>query len=298
MLEKLNIAMERTNKIDMNMMRNYSSVFSRRVFSDIINYDDYSHLNAVINLYDIANKRKVETYYDIMRYLYKSIAKYYRCEYVYKNEVINNLLLKEYSKTGTIAINEFRVLDSIVDLAMFNGVSKAFEIKTEYDTKKRLSHQLETYSRLFEECYLVIPKELLEQYKSCIGQNVGIIVLYTERGKIKLSEVRPAAKNVIDSDVLIHSIRTCEYKNIIKDHFGYLPAVSCYEMFDECKKMLKEIPTDILQKLFIAEIKKRKNISGILNNIPVEIRQMCLSLNLTEKQSKVLGTKLNIQITM
>ena len=127
---------------------------------------------------------------------------------------------------------------------------------------------------------------------------MGIIVLYPERGKIKLSEVRPAAKNVIDSDVLIHSIRTCEYKNIIKEHFGYLPAVSCYEMFDECKKMLKEIPTDILQKLFIAEIKKRKNISGILDNIPLEIRQMCLSLNLTEKQSKVLGTKLNIQITM
>lgn len=286
-----------TDYTTIEQWRSYSSIFSRNVFSDIIEYDDYTRLNTIFTRYD-SSKEHCSTYFDYIKYTYKTIARNYRCEYIYKNEIINKLLLKEYGTKNTVAINEFRVQNSIVDFALFNGESKAFEIKTEYDTKKRLSRQIQDYSQLFQKCYIVIPKELHHEYAGCISENVGIIVLYTERGRIKLQEVKKAITNDhIDSEVLMRSIRTGEYKNIVTQYFGKLPNVSCFDMFDKCQELIAQIPQEALQTLFLSEIKKRANNTGLLKSLPPEIRQIGLSLNLSKRQSEELLKKLNQLIT-
>ena len=264
-------------------LRSYSLVFSRNVFSDILNYGDYSKLNILIERYD-KNKKKL-TYYNYIKYLYKTIAKSYRCEYIYKNEIISNLLLKEYGTKNTIAINEFRVNKSIVDFALFNGESKAFEIKTEYDTTQRLEQQLNDYTKFFQKCYVVIPDKFLKSYENYLPSNIGIIILYTENRNIKFKEIRPAEKNKqLDRDILMKSIRASEYKNIVLQHYNKLPEVSCYELFDECKKLIKKIPDNDLYSLLLSEIKKRKNNTDILNKVLPEIRQISLCLNLNQKK--------------
>ena len=274
-------------------LRSYSSIFSRAVFSDIIEYNDYSRLDTMRKRYD-ADKNSFNTYYDYLKYIYRIIAKYYRCEYVYKNEIINKLLIKQYGTTNTIAINEFRVRNTIVDLAMFNGKSKAFEIKTEYDTKKRLGHQIDSYTKLFQECYIVVPMEVVEEYKKVIPNNVGVIGLMYERGRIKLQHVKDATDNEkIDTYILMRSIRTSEYCNIVKSYYNYIPNVSCFELFDKCEELIAQIPTKDLQRLFLAEIKKRNSNTSLLGAFMTEIRQMCLSMNLNKKQYEILHQRLN-----
>ena len=279
---------------EIDRLRGYSSAFSRSVFSDIMEYDDYSRLDTLFKRYD-SERLKEKTYFDYLKYAYRTIAKHYKCEYVYKNEIINKLLLKEYGTQDTIVINEFRVQNSIVDFALFNGESKAFEIKTEYDSRKRLDSQIQDYAKLFQKCYIVIPESLQQQYKECtLNKNVGIIILLTENGNIKLKEVRKAIANKrVDVDVLMRSIRTNEYKNIVSEYFGKLPNVSCFEMFEKCQKKIKQIPQKDLQKLVLDEIKKRKTNTQFLIKYPKEIRQMCLSLNLTWEQYVSLSEKLN-----
>ncbi len=290
--------MIRTDYTKMERLRSYSSIFSRRVFSDIIEYDDYTRLNTLFNRYD-ASKDQFCSYFDYIKYIYRVIAKEYRCEYIYKNEIINKLLIKEYGTKNTVAINEFRVQNSIVDFALFNGESKAFEIKTEYDTKKRLEHQIDNYSKLFQKCYIVIPEESYQQYNDSISENVGIIVLIREKGHIKLNERKAATKNQnIDPHVLMRSIRAEEYRNIVTEYFGYLPNVSCFEMFDRCQEMIEKIPQQDLHGLFLKEIKKRTNNTRLLRTFPSEIRQICLSLNLDRKQSDSLLKKLDRIIMM
>lgn len=285
--------MIRKNYTEIERLRSYSSIFSRSVFSDIIKYGDYTRLHILLKRYNDSSK-KFQTYLDYIKYAYHTIEKKYRCEYVYKNEIISKLLIKKYGTKNTIAINEFRVRNSIVDFALFNGESKAFEIKTEYDTQKRLEHQIGEYSRLFQKCYVVIPEKFLVEYEDCIPNNVGIIVLIVNKGKIQLEEKKKALPNEeIDIDVLMRSIRTSEYKNIVKNYFGNLPEVSCFEMFEECKSLINKIPQSELNKLFLMEIKKRKNNTLILKSMPIEIRQICLSMNLDSKQSDILLDKLN-----
>lgn len=235
----------------------------------------------------------IESYYDYLLYLYKYIAKCYRCEYVYKNEIINQLLLKAYGTRDTIAFNEFRIGNSIVDFAMMNGESKAFEIKTQFDTPRRLSKQMEDYTKVFNKCYIVVASEDIGYYENLVEPGTGIIELYYDRGRIKLNEYKHAIMNsVLDSDILMGCLRTQEYKNLVFSYDGYLPNVSEYEMYEACKARIKQIPSAELNKLFLCEIKKRKNATSKLKDVPKELRQICLSLNLSDKKRFELANQL------
>lgn len=261
-------------------LRSYSMAFSRSVFSNLLLYNDFSRLDAIIRMHDTPNDGVV-TYWDYIRYMYRAIKKNYRCEYVYKNEFLTRLLIKKYGTKHTIAINEFKVSRSIADIALFNGESKAFEIKTEYDTQKRLKSQIGNYEQLFDKCYVIIPENALSQYLKVVPNNIGIIILRPEKNSIILEEWREALYNdYINVDILMRSLRTQEYKNIVLNYYGKLPKVSCFQMFDECSSLLKEIPTKLLKNLFIQEIKHRSSITSSLNKIPYELRQIGLCMNL------------------
>lgn len=274
-------------------VRSYSSVFTRKVFSDIIDYHDFSHLNWLYATYD-QHQKEIESYSDYLLYLYNYITKFYRCEYVFKNEIINQLLLKTYGTKNTIAFNEFKIGNSIVDFAMMNGESKAFEIKTHFDTSRRLSKQMEDYKKVFNKCYLVIASEDLGYYESIIEPTTGIIELYYCRGRIKLNEYRHAVKNSeLDSDVLMRCLKIQEYKDIVLSIDGHLPNVSEFEMYNACKARIKQIPLDRLNELFLYEVKKRKNITSKLKEVPKELRQIYLSLNLSEKERSELTNQLS-----
>ena len=49
---------------EMERLRSYSSIFSRSVFSDIIEYDDYTRLNILLERYNNSQKH-FQTYLDL-----------------------------------------------------------------------------------------------------------------------------------------------------------------------------------------------------------------------------------------
>jgi len=123
---------------------------------------------------------------------------------------------------------------------------------------------------------------------------------FTERSKkVKLRELRKAKENyTLDSDTLIRSIRTSEYKNIVKHYYGELPEMNSFTMFTTCKEMMQAIPSDQLQQLFIDEIKKRKSNTSIITLFQEELRQLFFAMNLTEKSFKELDCKLSKHINI
>jgi hypothetical protein len=292
------MSLNNDNKV-LTKYRSYSSIFSSTSFVKLLQYDDYSFIDAKIKRYDFSKIGKnINTYYDYIQYVYHQLQKQYKNEYIYKNTFINSLLLEKYGVRNTVAINEFRVGNSIADIVMFNGTSKAFEIKTELDSDKRLNAQLTDYSKIFRECYVITHESLIEKYlkeDDCIG-----IIEFIEHPKsVEMREVRKAKENkTIDSETLIRSIRTSEYKNIIKRYYGELPEMNSFTMFETCKEMMKYIPTDLLHQLFIDELKKRKSNTYIIEMFHKELRQLFFAMNLNEKSLKELECKLNKPINL
>ncbi len=117
---------------------------------------DLGFIIARIKQYDANNyiNGEFSTYLDYIEHVYKAMGEKYRNEYYYKNSFIDKMLIAQYGIKNTIALSEFKVGNSIADLVMFNGVSKAFEIKTELDSKTRLKGQINDYSKVFNECYI------------------------------------------------------------------------------------------------------------------------------------------------
>ncbi len=280
--------------VTLDKMRSYSSVFSSTYFSRLLQYDDYTFIDIKIVRYDLSKIGKsIKTYYDYIRYIYNQLRKHYRNEYIYKNTFINELLIDTYGIKDTVAINEFRVGNSIADIVLFNGTSKAFEIKTELDSDKRLSGQLADYNKVFKECYIITHETLIDKYLKA-DESIGIIELVENPISLKMREVRPAKENhEIDSETIIRSIRTIEYKNIIKQYYGDLPEMNSFNMFNICRELMKKIPVEQLNTLFIEQLKKRKSNTTIMNSFYKEIRQIGLAMNIDYKTYQQLLGKLN-----
>lgn len=275
-----------------NQLKGISSLFSRRIFTGLL-HNDINLIDQMISIYGFS-KCKGETLGTLFKRSYSRLASNYRCEYVYKNELLNQELLKGYGTERTVAINEFKVGNSIADIAMFNGESKAFEIKSDLDTPFRLPKQMSDYTRLFQKCYVVVPEESFKNYINEIGSDIGVIVMSQVKRHLELTEYRKAeSNNYIDSDLVISCLHTKEYMDLVNSYYGYVPDVSIFEMYDVCKNMMRSVPSAILQKLFLKEIESRKTSTFRLNKVQKELRQMCLCMNMSDKDIHTLNVNLD-----
>ena len=288
----LYMAMINSNE-ELIRLRDFSSAFSRSAFIDVLNFNDYSHFNWLVSKYDIL---RCATYSDLLKKSYSVISKYYRCEYVYKNELIK-LLLKKYGTRNSVYFNEFRVGNSIADMVMFNGESKAFEIKTEYDTPRRLDKQMDDYKRFFDKCYIIVPEDKVDEYRDIVESTTGIIAMSRNNGRIILKEIRHAEQNDrFEFEALMSCLRTEEYKNIVLSLGESLEGIAGYDMYKYCYQVISKANPNELRELFLREIKKRKNNTAQLRKYPMSIRQMMLSLNLPQDKANKLLEQLNINI--
>lgn len=261
--------------------RIYASLFSRRVVAEVL-AGSYKSIDKIYNLFRDNEALERKTYLDYFLYLYRSMMKHYRCEYVFKNEVINKILLRHFSNPNTVSFSEFRVNQSIADLVMFNGISRAYEIKTDYDSDKRLISQLTDYNKLFEKTYIVISAIGYNKYVNELPQTVGIITFEYKNGALVHRVIREAEKNtIIDIHTLMRSIRATEYKNIVKEIYGTLPNVSEFDMFEACENLLKVADNKKVRDTFMNVIKQRKTNTQSVGQFEKCFRQLGVATNMT-----------------
>ncbi len=270
----------------------YSSIFSRSNFDRLLKKDDYSIFQKIIRDYD-ADKVgvKIYTYSDFANYAYRYMINHYRNEYVYKNSLITKLI-KDFGTKRTVMFNEFTVGNSIADLVLFNGKSRAYEIKTELDTDRRLSSQLADYKKIFQESYIVVHESCIKKYES-LDSTTGLIALSVNRGNVKFDPIRrPVENSHIDPRVLIRCLRTYEYKELVKRYYGSLPEMDTFSAFSVCEKMMDVMPSSSLNQLFIEIIKERKTNMRNLRGYDRNLRQICLSMHISEKEFDLMNKKL------
>lgn len=284
-----------SSSYDISIWKSASMAFSRNAVTDVIKYNDFSQLDWVLSLY--SKRQNITTYLELLDVVYRNMAKHYRCEYVYKNEIIKHLVQNYKKSDQTVVFNEFRVGDSIADLALFNGESKAFEIKTEYDSSKRLEKQMKAYKLVFDKCYVVVPEEKVTDYLSSIDETTGIITLTYHKGRVGLLQYREAMQNMhMDAATLIRCLRTKEYEHIVSSYYGKLPDVGSAQLFTVCSEKMSNMPPHVLRQYFLSEIKKRKNDVSLLKEVPRPLAQLCVALNLNDKGISSLVNTLNTKI--
>lgn len=268
-----------------NQLRDYSTLFSRNEVLSWLKMD-FTSIDFKIQRYDNKwLKSSNVTYLDYLKYVYSVLALNYQNEYIFKNEFLNDWLISEIGEDNSKIFSEFRVGNSVADLVMFNGCSKVFEIKTEFDSDFRLPLQLENYKKAFNQIYLIVPETKLrfyEKYDSTIG-----LITFNSVNVNSFEISRKASNNPeIDPQTIMSILHTNEYKSIVKQHFGYLPEMTSFSQFKICSELICKIPNNELNKLFISQIKKRGDNEALSTRYYREFNQLFLALKMNRTNKK------------
>lgn len=270
-------------KYSQNQLYDYSSLFSRSEAKAWMR-KDFDSVNYKIKRYDDnwKNSQKA-TYFDYLKYAYLIIEEHYQNEYVLKNSFLNEWLIKEIGQSNAKIYNEYRVGNAIADLVMFNGNSKVFEIKTEFDTDYRVPLQLKNYRNAFNQIYLVIPESKIQLYLK-YDINIGLIT-FNKNPIQKFKMQREARYNtMIDAKTIMNILHTQEYKSIVKSYFGVLPKITSFNQYHKCYELICKIPKHDLNKLFTSLMKNRGEKNALSIRYFKEFNQLSLALKLTKTE--------------
>ena len=97
------------------------------------------------------------------------LLKYYPCE-----RTIKYALIERLNKKLDTVLFEMPVLTSRIDVGRINGNSFAYEIKTEFDSLRRIEKQISDYSRVYEYIIVIVAPLFYEEVSKLLPDHCGI----------------------------------------------------------------------------------------------------------------------------
>jgi hypothetical protein len=223
-------------------------------------------------------------------YFYQRLLEDYRCEYVYKNAIANEIFIARHSEEKNLLTEELTIAGSRVDLAMMNASSTAFEIKTELDSSARLETQLQDYCKVFDEIYVVVPIHLSFRYEKLLNDSIGILALKQD-GALETVRESLSHKATAKPSAIFDCMRRAEYVAAVKEAFGSSPAVPNGQVYKECKKMFCRLLPFEAHDLMVRHVRKRHIAnarSTLFQEVPRSLKLAALTLSATQTECRSL----------
>jgi len=268
----------------------------QRVLSDD-NYKGYGRQMKTLlkkNGADLQDKCSIR---EVIEYSCSYLLAHYRHEYLYKTALLNSYVLKNYSLSDTILLNEFKIGNSKADAVLVNGTNKVFEIKTELDSPDRLSTQLNDYYKAFSEVYIIVHHSHVHKYLQVVPQQVGIMEF--DQNKIQLIRSACVDHSNLDAATMMKALRKEEYLHVVKQLSGQLPSAPPVHLFKTCLEILRNYAADEVQFEFLKVIKNRINPKAnkfiLENELPDSLRLCCYHSNLNQNDYLSLIKRLSFQ---
>ncbi len=274
--------------IDKRYLSSIGRFFSPVVLSDIEKKEYSSYLSEVCKNSGLIKYLDLTiTLGNFLNNIFRFLLNNYRNEYVYKNIIANKILLGRHSIKTSQMLTEFRVGKNKADVVILNGTSTIYEIKSEYDSFKRLDDQINSYIKAFEYVNLVTSPSQVDIAKKHLPKEVGILALTKED---TISIIRKPESNLsnLNLDFLFGSLRKGEYLSIINKFYGCIPDVPNTKIYEVSKKLYCDIPLFNAYKLTIDVLKKRNDseyLKNTIDKIPFSVVAYILSIG--NQQAKI-----------
>jgi hypothetical protein len=231
---------------------------------------------------------------DWFEFFYGLLFEKYRCEYVYKNAIATKIFLSRHALQNSFMTDEIRSAKSRGDVAILNGTSTVYEIKSHYDSFDRLDTQLMDYRRVFDRIYIVTTEKKGETATKLFEPPVGVIVL---RGDGTLSTLReaPSNKGATDPGAVFDCMRRMEYCRAIAQEFGYVPQVPNSQLYRHAREMFCSLPPSVAHDLMVKQIKKRgkkQPFVDLIESAPVSLKHACLNFSKSATMASSIAIRL------
>ncbi len=225
-----------------------------------------------------------------------------RHEYVYKAALTQRVLLGRHSLQTATMLNEFRVGECKVDLAIINGTATAYEIKSERDSLSRLEQQIETYKQFFANVCVIAGENHEGSVRSIVSEDVGILKLSARH---QISTLRAASERPdrISPAVIYDSLRMNEAIRILKLMNIPVPDVPNTEMYAALREKFIKLNALDVHKGMVQILKTTRNLSPlsrILKHLADSLHSTALSIPLrrTDHHRLLLSIKTPLRTAM
>lgn len=269
-------------------LRVLSQIFSPPMFKKIVREDDCLHFQKHVAGY--FNTASHETNFDIIKSLYTSLQKQYRCEYVYKNNLIIDII-KTHCLKSTSILNELKIGGSKADLVMLNGAVRVYEIKTELDGLDKLAKQIMDYQKFANEVHIVTDEKYAKKLEiDYEDTDIGIVALNARNKLIRIKEAQ-TNESSFDFETIFKVLRKQEYLDLVNENFGSVPDVPNTKIFRACYEALAALDIVEFQKQVFNKLKQRKlmNPRWLKSpKTPSALKHICNSLDFNEQDYKKL----------
>ena len=215
-----------------------------------------------------------------------------RTDYVYRNAIIDKVVIGRHSINTATPIQEFRVGSSLADLVVLNGTSTVYEIKSERDTLRRLARQIENYSKVFERTYVVTSASKLHSLEHDLPEHVGIITLSRD---YTLPTVREATTNweLIDTIAISRTMTIPEACAVLKRLNTPVPDVPNMLIRRAIDHAFKRLDARSCSQAFTSTLKSSRRprvTQADITQVPRPLRSFALShLRNAEELMTLLG---------
>lgn len=276
-----------------------SQVFRKSVFEDIVFKSNHSIWENLLNNSEIRVELDGLNLSQAFDLLYRIIEKSYRNEYVFKNNIAHKLVKSRHKLSNVTYINEFHVLNSICDIAIFNGTSTAYEIKTELDNFDRIESQLSDYRKIFEKIYIVTVESKINLLQNRIPSEIGIFEL-TSRNSLRT--IREANSNFeeLSYKAMLSSLRYSEMLRMMKDLFDYEPSKSPKKIKQDCISLFESMSIIDAHHHFVKILRQRslnQQEKEFVRSLPYSLLALILNMRPSNnKMGKILYNLNNIII--
>ncbi|MDH3973340.1 MAG: sce7726 family protein [Deltaproteobacteria bacterium] len=287
-----------TLSLDSKYNPGLSRFFSPGVLNDLLRKGSSSLLDELAAYAGLneAMAQKV-TLGDLLQRVYKHLCLNYRSEYIYKNAIANKILLGKHSLNTSFMLTEFRVDDCKADAVVINGTSNVYEIKSEFDSMERLHRQIAAYEKAFDMVHVITAPSQIEKVQQHVPMHVGIITL-NERHNISTIREAKSRKGLIEPGVVFDSLRKEEYTAVVKEHFGFIPAVPNTQIYKVCRELFCKLPPEAAHDGMVKALKKRgqcKALKEFIETSPECLRAYTLNSGLKDREFLPFKELLKIQ---
>jgi len=175
--------------LEMTYPRNILSAYSKKMVEEYLSTDSNEkisqHFQDVFSEYSSLYCQASQ----LRSLVNEMMTHYYHNEAFVKSSFISKVLWRGRH----VNVFELPVKGSRIDLCKINGESFAYEIKTDYDTLKRLHKQLSDYSCIFEYVYVVCSEKRMNAIDKELPDGVGIYVYRDNGSNVSYRKIKEAA---------------------------------------------------------------------------------------------------------
>ncbi len=247
----------------------------------------FTRLLRETKLGEIANELEiVASFFDYAFNVLKQ--KDYRYEYAYKSAITHKLLMGVHSLRTASMLSEFRVGACKADLAILNGTSTVYEIKSERDNLDRLPNQIATYSKVFAKVNIITGECHLDAIRALVPEEVGILVL---NSRFKISTLREGLNcpDAIDPCMVFDSIHKNEAIRILQMMNVEVPDVPNTRFHAAMTEVFSQLDSVDVHSCMISVLKETRSLlplSSLVSALPKSLHAAAFSTPMRESDHK------------